>query len=362
MATTEITKQDEPLHEFMKRPDVLDKFKGLFPSDYAAKRHIQSVLLLVASAEPGEYSLQNCSNVSVLRSALRAASLRVSVDPAVRQAWLVPRKNGKTGKLEAGLQLHYNEIRNRAMRTNRYRFINVSPVYAGETVLENIYTGLYLVKLASGLMTSPTEIDGFVDVNERRGIHQGWIGYSETIRGARQMIYMSVIDIEGFVTAHNPYWRNSPGWKNNRKVMEQKTVLLALLRKSDLGDPAMSEIRSMLEKEPESGIATDDDEIVDGEPEYIGGEYDQTPRETAKAPAAAQASGEKPPQPEPELKYDLAKGYIVSGKALDARSIDELSVMLDDPKRAESTKKAIRVVLDYKVEEAQREEKEAPAA
>ena len=255
----EITK-NEPLHIFMRRPEVLEKFIGLFPDDKQANRFIQSVLILVQSADPGDYSLANCSNESVLRSALRAAALRVSVDPAVRQAWLVPRKNRKTGKIEANLQLHYIELQNRAMRTNRYRTINVSPVYEDETVLQDIYSGLHRVQLKNGLITIPGDLNGFVPVNERAGKYKGWLGYSKTVRGAEQTVYMSVDDIEKFVAQHNPYWTTSKAWKENRKVMEQKTVLLALLRKADLGDPAMEEVREIVNE-----IDPHEDETVDAE-------------------------------------------------------------------------------------------------
>lgn len=256
MATNEIVKS-EPLHVFLRKPEVVEKFIGLFPNDTAANRYIQSVLILVQSSEPGDYSLMNCSNESILRSALRAVSLRVSVDPAVRQAWLVPRKNGKTGKVEASLQLHYSELRNRAMRTNRYSFINVSPVYEGCEVFENIYNGLHQVKLASGIMTAPSQQDGFVSVSERRGKVIGWLGYSRTTRGAEQTVYMSVADIEKHISTHNPYWSSSKAWKQNRSTMEQKTVLLALLRKSDLGDPALGEVREILSE----GEAHDEETI-----------------------------------------------------------------------------------------------------
>lgn len=253
----------EPLEIFMSKPETVSKFIGLFSNEQEVRRYVQSVIILVNSSDPGEYSLMNCTNESILNSALRAVSLRVSVDPAVRQAWLVPRRNKKNGnQLEANLQLHYAEIRNRAMRTNRYWFINVSPVYEGETVMVNVYSGFHQIKLANGLMTSPTQQDGFVPVNQRRGKRIGWLGYFKTKKGEEQTVYMSTEDIVAFVTLHNPYWTSSLSWKNNRDIMEQKTVLLALLRKADLGDPDMAEVKDIINAD--SGF-TQDEDVVDGE-------------------------------------------------------------------------------------------------
>ena len=241
--------KSEPLALYMRKPEVLEKFIGLFPDDKTANRYIQSVLILVQTSEPGDYSLQNCSNLSILRGALRAASLRVSLDPALHQAFLIPRNNRKSGKLEANFQLHYAEIRNRAMRTGRYWFINVSPIYEGCEVFENIYNGLHQVKLANGLMTAPGTQDGFISVSEKRGKVIGWLGYFETTKGAKATAYMSVEDIEKHVSKHNPYWASSFGWKNSRATMEQKTVLLALLKKADLGDPTMDEIKNIVDED-----------------------------------------------------------------------------------------------------------------
>jgi hypothetical protein len=123
----------------------------------------------------------------------------------------------------------------------------------------------------------PGEQNGFIPVNERRGKYVGWLGYSKTVRGAQKTVYMSVDDIEKFVTQHNPYWTTSKAWKENRKTMEQKTVLLALLRKSDLSDPAMELVKEIVNE-------TDlhDDDIVDA----IMSEAEAEPAEKPAAPAA----------------------------------------------------------------------------
>lgn len=345
----EKTEKTESLAEFLKRPDILERFAYLYPTQDAAKRHIQSVLIQVASSDPGEYSLQNCSHESVLKSALRAASLRVSVDPAIRQAWLVPRKNKKTNRLECNLQLHYAEVLNRAVRTGVYMWINVGPVYEGETVYQDVYSGFHQVQLAGGLMTSPTLGNGFIKVGERQGKVIGWLGYYETMKRAKCTVYMSIEDIVAFISLHNPYWTTSKAWRENRQTMEQKTVLLSLLRKADLGDPKMQEVRQIVndEYEPEA-------ETIDGELEYVGGEFDQTP----PAPAAPVVIVSAPaPDGKKILTYNVAKEYIVNGKRLDDRSIDELQVMATEKGRAESTLNAIKVVLDFKIGRAMMENK-----
>lgn len=347
---TSIVKQDEPLEEFLARPEIVNQFISLFGSDGPAKRYVRSVAILVSMSDPGEYSLRNCTNLSIFNSALRAATLRVSLDPALRQAYLVPRHNKKNnGALEANLQLHYAEIRNRAMRTGRYSFINVSPIYEGEVVTVNIYSGIHQVILKNGLVTAPTQRDGFVPVSERRGRVIGWLGYFRTTKGAEQTVYMSIEDIIAHVTIYNPSWAGSSSWKNNRVAMERKTVLLALLRQADLGDPDMAEVRDIIH-----GDATfqEDEDILDAEvseSDFGDGENQenseqraettqkQTPAtpKSAAAPVAPAAqnkpeglTSERPYAPEVFREKFLAATQVItdkhaqSGKPLEATNAD----------------------------------------
>src|SRR5690349_19310155 len=87
-----------------------------------ASNYIASVLIAVADS----YSLQKCSPASIYTNALRAATLRLSVDPGVGQAYLVPFKGHAT------LIVGYKGLHDMAVRTNRYRYINVSPIYEGQ--------------------------------------------------------------------------------------------------------------------------------------------------------------------------------------------------------------------------------------
>lgn len=276
----------EPLNQYIRKPEVMERFADALGGNQNAIVFVQSVLILVQSSEPGEYSLQNCSNQSIVRAALRAITLRVSVDPAVRQAWLVPRKNKDTGKIEACLQLHYAEVRNRAMRTGRYYCINVSPVYEGEIVMQNVYTGMHKVFTADGLIAtgSPNPMvtldDGWFPVSSRRGKVIGWLGYSKTNRGAERSCYMTIQDIEAHIAKAQTWGTSTKAWKQNRETMEKKTVLLMLLRGEDLGDPQMEKVKQVLEDLDEQ-----DPDIIQGETKPA----DETPRIEAIAPKPTEA-------------------------------------------------------------------------
>jgi phage RecT family recombinase len=278
----------EPLAPYIRRPEIMDKFALILGNDKDALRFVQSVILLVETAEPGEYSLKNCNPRSIVRCALKAAVQRVTVNAEDRQAFMIPNKitrnRGKaneTTTMEARFQFHYQEVYNRAMRTNRYSIINVSPVPVGTEVMEDYITGMIYLQHAGGLLEDPKpqtqlRLRNYSDRNKPR---QGWIGYYRTRFGAEKMIYLPMEEIErraNFNKAH----AYSFGWKDHREAMEMKTVLLALLRLADLTVDGMQDVKSALEtidnterddaeKEPE---AIQDGEI--SEADY--GEYESS--------------------------------------------------------------------------------------
>lgn len=276
-ATTAIQKAEEPktLAEYLRNDKIISRFEALMNKREAAQ-YVQNVIILVESDEKeGEYSLRACTFSSITKACLRAASMRINVDQSARQGWLVPRKNRKTGKTEATLQLHYAEIRNRAMRTGMYQVINVSPVYEGETVMEEPFSGLHVIRLKSGVEVMPGMKNGFIPVNERRGKVIGWMGYIKPWKGTDITHYMSVEDIENHVASYNQYYKNSFAWQGkSREVMEQKTVLLSMLReKADISGTQAEELREIVNN---GGAINSEDEIIEGEAQPV----EQKPRKS----------------------------------------------------------------------------------
>jgi recombination protein RecT len=247
---TEIQKAQPPatIQEYLRQPEIIERFSGILGSEREAMKYVQSVIIAVTTSE--SEMLQKSTPASVARAALRAASLELSCDPAVKQAWLVPYNNNKTGKVEANFQPHYNGLYTLAMRTGKYSVINVSPVYEGSEVLEDIYTGLHVIRLDNGLDTAPEQITRLRSVNARKGKIIGWLGYYRTTRGAEKTVYMSVEEITAHVAKYNPSWQKSKAWRNEADKMQMKTVLRSLLRTADLTGTAHDKLKAAMEDEP----------------------------------------------------------------------------------------------------------------
>lgn len=201
--------------------------------DRAAGAYISSVLLAVANDTSG--NLQKCSHESIYISALRAATLSLSVDPSTGQAYIVPFKGRAT------LVVGYKGLHDMAVRTNKYRYINVSPIYTGEVVTENRISGFHSIE---GGKAANAEIIG-------------WLAAFELFAGYAKTMYMTVEEIHEHAARYSPSYNYDKGlWKTNPRAMERKTVLRLLLRKWGYLDPA--DVRML-------DILDDEGDIIDGE-------------------------------------------------------------------------------------------------
>jgi len=249
-----MAKKEEPkeLALFLKEPEVLQKYADSIGSLEAAKPYVQSVLIAVAEND----ALKECTPRSILQASLRAASLGLSCDPAVKQAWLVPYNKNLAPKGSppkwvkvCQFQPHYMGLRNLAMRTGKYLTINVSPIYEGTRVFEDAITGKHVVKYEDrgNLLYEPEgKNPAYRDVTTMRSGDKdkkviGWIGYYKAKNGEEKTIYMSVGEIEEHARKYVKDYLDekdkvkNPNWKDaeKRKVMEMKTVLKALLNWAD---------------------------------------------------------------------------------------------------------------------------------
>lgn len=202
--------------------------------------YISSVLIAVKEST----ALQQCSMDSIYVSALRAATLRLSVDQSTGQAYIVPFKG------KATLVVGYKGLYDMAVRTGKYRYINVGPIYEGQTVEENQITGFHSITRTGTL-------------NKNNII--GWIGAFEMINGFGKTMYMTVQEIHEHAKEYSKSYTDprSPWTKETRK-MERKTVLRLMIRRWGYLDPADVQQLEEIEKEPEAVDA----DFADYIPEY----------------------------------------------------------------------------------------------
>jgi len=218
-----------------------------------AGAYISSVLLAVTDSA----DLQKCTPQSIYTSALRAATLRLSVDPGLGQAYLVPFK--KKDIQIAILIVGYKGLHDMAVRTNQYKYINVAPIYEGETVIEDRLSGLH--EIYSG---NPDALENRVNGYKTKYSHSdviiGWIGSFQMWNGYKKTMYMTVKEIHDHAKKYSKSYNNESGvWKKDPQKMERKTTLRLLLRRWGYLDPTDSAVLEEIETQ------NNDDEIVEGE-------------------------------------------------------------------------------------------------
>lgn len=273
----------EKIQKHLTSPETLAKFTNILSE--RARPYIQSVLTAVEAAD----GLQKCTPESIGIAAMRAAQLELSCDPAVRQAHLVPYKRNKNvdGKwvsyYEAVFQPHYNGIYTLAMRTKKYRKIEVIPTPAGYSLQHDIANGEDVLLNEKG---KPVAFMPKVDPKEAGG----WYGYFYTTYGFCKKIFMTVEEIhehaQKFSKAYNA--KNQKGeytslWHDptHKPTMEMKTVLLELMRWADLSGLGGSLLREAIQAS-DMIIDAEAQDIQGGEELPAGDPIDQEPGQDDK--------------------------------------------------------------------------------
>ncbi|USK71736.1 recombinase RecT [Peribacillus asahii] len=197
---TQVQASSLTLKDLLGTPTMKKKFEELM-SD-RAPQYITSIINLYNS----EATLQKCEPMSVVSSAMVAATLDLPVDKNLGYAWIVPYGN------KAQFQLGYKGYIQLALRSGQYRFINVTALHEGELKKWNPLT---------------EEID--IDFESRQSDAViGYAAYFELLNGFRKTIYWSKEHVEKH---RKKFSKSDFGWKKDWDAMATKTVLKALLSK-----------------------------------------------------------------------------------------------------------------------------------
>lgn len=262
MTTKSIT-----IREYARSKEIVERFKELVgPS---ANAYVAGVLLQVAERP----ELQRCDPKSIIGAALRAATMRLWVDPSLGQAYIVP-FGGK-----ATLIIGYRGLIEMAVRTNQYRHINAIDVDDGMEVTADELRGVHEVKRVK----PGTRVVGY-------------LAYFKTTAGYERSLYMSREEVERHAKKYSrSFGKADSPWTTEFDKMARKTVLRQLLKFAPL-DPVASRYLATEEEEIEG-------EFADlPEPEDVTIEPPPPPRTNDEL--IAELYGETPAKPAPEKQAD----------------------------------------------------------
>lgn len=208
------------IKQTLNSTEIMKRFAS-FMGESDAKYYINSVILAVANSK----DLQECTPQSIVFSALRAASLRLSCDPALGEAYLIPFNNNKKNTKEAAFIPGYKGLRNLCTRTNKYRYINAGKLRNGQQWHEDDLTG------------KCTILGKAID-----NTTQGWFAFFEMFNGYSKGLYMTIEQIHDHAKQYSKTYSNPKSkWQSRDRLeveaMEKKTVLRLLINRwGDMGE------------------------------------------------------------------------------------------------------------------------------
>jgi recombination protein RecT len=182
------------------------------------QRFISSII----SAVQTNPALQECSNSSILSSALLGESLKLSPSPQLGHYYLVPFNDNKNHRKVATFQLGYRGMLQLAIRSGQYKTINVVAIKEGE-----------LVKFDP--LNEEIEVNLIEDELVRENTPTvGYYASFTYLNGFRKAIYWSREKMEAHALKYSKGYKAKKGytfWEKDFDGMAYKTMLRQLISK-----------------------------------------------------------------------------------------------------------------------------------
>ncbi|MEY8346452.1 recombinase RecT [Niallia circulans] len=208
----QVSAQNLGLKSLLNTPTMQKKFEQVLSKK--APQFMASILNLY-NGDPG---LQAAEPMSIISSAMVAASLDLPVDKNLGYAWIVPFYDSKKGVKAAQFQLGYKGYIQLALRTGQYKNINVSPIYEGELKRWN-------------RITEELELDLDGKASEKV---IGYCGFFKLTNGFEKTVYWTRDEVEAHRIKHNKMKDKKAMnnvWKSDYDAMAMKTVVRNMLSK-----------------------------------------------------------------------------------------------------------------------------------
>lgn len=268
-----ITKAAEAKSAIQKQPSVNQLMNSILDGEGMRKRFqdlmgerapqfISSIVSLVNADKNLQRAFYE-SPMTVIQSALKAATFDLPVEPSLGYAYIVPFNNYKDGvkRMEASFIIGYKGMVQLCLRTGAYaRVPDAVDVREGELVSYDRLTG-------------DAEFRWIEDEDQREALPIiGYAGYFRLKNGAEKTIYMTVKQIEGHEKKNRKGQSMGKGWREDFDAMARKTVIRRLCGKYGLmsityqnGDAKTMQLaQSVMEEEPVGS-----DIILDPAPEEV---------------------------------------------------------------------------------------------
>ena len=228
---------------------VMKKLNDVLGSEKKAASFISSVI----SVANGNSMLRNAAPMTILGSAMVAATLDLPVVPTLGLAYIVPYKG------QAQFQLGYKGLIELAERSGQFKNIIDEVVYEGQLVKKNKFTGEY-------------EFDEDAKTSDKV---LGYMARMDLVNGFSKTIFWTKEEVEAHAKKYSQAFSRgySSPWKSDFDAMARKTVLKALFSKYAPKSVAMQQAVKFDQAVIRPDGITEDDLVIDAfDAEYIDNE------------------------------------------------------------------------------------------
>lgn len=237
-AAANIAAKEAPktIQDYIKK--MAPEIEKALPSVITPERFTR-ITLSALSTNP---MLQNCSPKSFLGAMMTSAQLGMEVNTPLGQAYLIPRRNGKTGEWECQFQLGYKGLVDMAHRSGEIRDIQAHTVYEKDEFI-------YELGLEPKLIHKPATKD--------RGAATHFYAVYHTKNGGYGFEVMSAEDVRAHAMKYSDSMKRgsfSP-WTTSYEEMAKKTVLKRCLK---LAPMSTEYVRASLQDETIKTSLSDD--------------------------------------------------------------------------------------------------------
>lgn len=217
-----------PMKKLVQQNAIQDMMKRTLGSK--AQQFTTSLVNIVNSNQ----QLKNVDQMSVIQSAMVAASLDLPIDPNLGYMWLVPYGHSATP------QIGYKGYIQLAQRTGQYKAMNAVVVHEGELVSWN--------PLSEEVVFDPMKRTSDEVI--------GYVGYFRLLNGFEKTVYWSKDQMEDhrkrFVKGGGGQDKPTGVWGTDYDAMALKTVIRGLLSKWGPMSVQMAEAIKADDKEPQN--------------------------------------------------------------------------------------------------------------
>lgn len=202
------------IKEYIQAPNVKARIEELL------KNRASQFIITLSSMVNNDVKLQECEPASLFTAALTIVGLDLPVNNNLGFAWIIPYKS-KDGKTYAQAQLGYKAFIQLAMRSDKFKTLNVSDVRQGE------YKGM-------DRLTGEINLEWEQDEEKRSKLPVvGFVAYMKLHNGFEKSMYMTATDARAHGQRYSANFRkyNSGMWKDDFDAMAKKTVIKLMLSK-----------------------------------------------------------------------------------------------------------------------------------